>query len=164
MATIFQEKANGFESRTAFDMFDGFRLVVKLEMTPPIHLLVANPRHHLRVNGQLVVGGIRVLDHKDEILHGANRYYFSSESKPELVIYRRQSESRPVRCPVCRGPVNNGDQVVFCPGCQRVYHQVDGSEEQSERPCWTYAASCQFCNHPTSLTGENGWRPEEENQ
>jgi hypothetical protein len=108
-----------------------------------------------RVNGRPVLGGLRVLEHKDEVLIGRSRLFYSAESTPVVVVYRRAEGARSPTCPLCRGPVRDGDLAVQCPGCGRWFHQGD-------KPCWTYAPTCRFCDHPTALGGEAGWRPERE--
>ena len=108
-----------------------------------------------RVNGRPVLGGLRVLEHKDEVIFGRSRLFYSAESTPVVVVFRRAEGARSPTCPLCRGPVRDGDRAVQCPGCGRWFHQAD-------KPCWTYAPTCRFCNHPTALGGEAGWRPERE--
>jgi hypothetical protein len=108
-----------------------------------------------RVNGRPVLGGLRVLEHKDEVILGRSRLFYSAESTPVVVVFRRAEGARSPTCPLCRGPVRDGDRAVQCPGCGRWFHQAD-------KPCWTYAPTCRFCNHPTALGGEAGWRPERE--
>jgi hypothetical protein len=114
------------------------------------------------VNGEPLLGGFRVLEHKDEILVGRLRLYFSSESAPALVVFRAEPGARPCTCPVCRGPIKDGDTAVQCPGCSRWFHQLEPAEGRTPRRCWTFAAQCRICNHPTALTGEPVWRPEKE--
>lgn len=124
--------------------------------------LLVRPGLPVRVNGQPVLGGLRVLDHRDEILVGPRRFFFSAESTPVRVLFRLDEGQRPPTCPVCRGVLHEGDQAVCCPGCDRWYHQVEAEPGRRARPCWTYAESCRFCNHPTALTANAGWRPEKE--
>jgi hypothetical protein len=103
-----------------------------------------------------------VLEHRDEVLVGRRRFYFSNESTPAVVIFRVQPGVRPVTCPVCRGPIKDGEQAVQCPGCGRWFHQLEPAEGKPARRCWTFAAGCRICSHPTALTGEPAWRPEKE--
>ena len=117
--------------------------------------LVLPPGVAARVNGRPVLGGLRVLEHKDEVIFGRSRLFCSAESAPVVVVFRRAEGARSPTCPLCRGPVRDGDRAVQCPGCGRWFHQAD-------KPCWTYAPTCRFCNHPTALGGEAGWRPERE--
>ena len=76
--------------------------------------------------------------------------------------FPREEAARSPTCPLCRGPVRDGDRAVQCPGCGRWFHQTDAAEGKPAKPCWTYAPTCRFCNHPTALGGEHGWRPEME--
>ncbi|HEX5269190.1 MAG TPA: hypothetical protein VFW33_01820 [Gemmataceae bacterium] len=109
-----------------------------------------------RVNGRPVLGGLRVLEHKDEVLFGRSRLVYSAESTPLAVVFRRADGARSPTCPLCRGPLRDGDRAVQCPGCGRWFHQGDA------KACWTYAPTCRFCNHPTALDGDAGWRPDRE--
>ena len=114
------------------------------------------------VNGQPVLGGLRILAHKDEILLGRSRLFFSAEAVPILARFRREAGARAPTCPTCRGPLQDGEEAVQCPGCRRWYHQLGASGDAKAKPCWTYAPTCRFCTHPTSLDGEPVWRPEQE--
>jgi hypothetical protein len=114
------------------------------------------------VNGEPLLGRFRVLEHKDEVLVGRLRLYFSSESAPVVAVFRAQPAARPCTCPVCRGVLKDGDTAVQCPGCSRWFHQLEAAEGRPARRCWSFAAQCRICNHPTALTGEPVWRPEKE--
>src|SRR4051812_28999440 len=115
--------------------------------------LLVRPGVRVRVNGEPVLGGLRLLDHRDEILVGGVRLLFSAETVPEVVSFTASEGMRTPVCPVCRGPVRAGLLAVQCPGCGRWCHMLEG------RPCWTYAPTCRFCNHPTALTADAVWRP-----
>jgi hypothetical protein len=115
-----------------------------------------------RVNGRPVFGGLRVLEHRDEVTVGTERLYYSAESTPVVVAFRREEGARLPTCPLCRGPVRDGDAAVQCPGCGRWFHQADAADDRPAKGCWTYAPTCRFCNHPTALGGEAAWRPEME--
>jgi hypothetical protein len=124
--------------------------------------LLAGPGVEVRVNGLPLVGGLRVLEHRDELLIDGQRYCFSAQSTPVVTTFHLQDGARRPTCPVCRGPLRDGEHAVHCPGCARWYHQIEPAEEHRGRTCWTYAATCRFCQHPTSLDGEAGWTPEKE--
>jgi hypothetical protein len=124
--------------------------------------LLLAPGVTARVNGRPVLGGLRVLEHKDEVTFGRSRLFFSAESTPLVVVFGRDEGARSPTCPLCRGPVRDGDQAVQCPGCGRWFHQIDAAEGRPAKRCWTYVPTCRFCNHPTALDGAAGWRPEEE--
>lgn len=113
-----------------------------------------------RVNGQPVLGGIRVLDDKDEILAGGSRLFFSAQSSPVVVTFRAEVGVRLPTCPVCRGPIREGQRAVHCPGCPRWYHEGEPTDENPARRCWSYAATCSFCHHPTSLAEDAIWMPD----
>src|SRR5262249_50821649 len=81
--------------------------------------LLARTGAHVRVTGLPIAGGLHVLRHRDEVLLGRQRFWFSAESTPVVTTFQlREGERRPT-CPVCRGPVKDGEQAVRCPGCDR---------------------------------------------
>lgn len=125
-------------------------------------VLMVHPGVWVRINGQPVLGGVRVLDHKDEILLAETRLYFSMEATPLVVLYRPAEGSRPPICPICRGPIRDGMQAVQCPGCGRWFHQLAADGDRPAKSCWTYAPTCRFCSHPTAFGAESAWRPERE--
>jgi hypothetical protein len=124
--------------------------------------LLAPAELRVLVNGQPVLGGFRLLEHRDECLVGRTRFFFSSESAPAVVVFRVAPGARPCTCPVCRGVIKDGDTAVQCPGCARWFHQLEPVEGKGARRCWTFADKCRICSHPTSLSGEPVWRPEKE--
>jgi hypothetical protein len=124
--------------------------------------LFAQPGVWVRVNGEPVLGGMRLLEHKDEVLVWGVRLCFSRETAPIVVRYRPAEGQRLPVCPICRGPVRADMQAVQCPGCARWFHQLDAEGERHAKPCWTYAPTCRFCNHPTSFAAEDAWRPDRE--
>jgi hypothetical protein len=125
-------------------------------------LLMAQPGVWVRVNGLPLLGGARVLEHTDEILVGNVRLCFSAESTPVLATYKVPEGGRPAVCPICRGPIRDGMTAVECPGCGRWFHQLPAADGRPAKPCWTYAPTCRFCNHPTAFGTEAVWRPDQE--
>jgi hypothetical protein len=123
-------------------------------------VLLARDGVWVRVNGEVVLGGMRILEHKDEVLVEDVRVVFSQESTPVVVAFAAGAGRAPT-CPICRGPICDGMPAVQCPGCGRWFHQVEG-EGRPAKPCWTYAATCRFCQHPTAFAAEAGWRPDRE--
>ena len=115
-----------------------------------------------RVNGRPVLGGLRVLEHRDEVVLGKSRLFYSAESTPLVVMFQPFDGARLPTCPLCRGPIRAGDPAVQCPGCGRWLHQIDAADGKPAKNCWTYAPTCRFCNHPTALGGDAAWRPERE--
>lgn len=111
------------------------------------------------VNGRPVLGGFRLLEHRDEIVVGRRRLYFSAESSPTVTVFRQEPGARACTCPVCRGPIKDGMTAVQCPGCSRWFHQLEPAEGQPARRCWTFSPNCRICNHPTALGGEAVWTP-----
>ena len=141
-----------------------FRIVPFRDGSRPSHALIVIGDVPVRVNGQSATGRLHILRHKDELMVGSQQMFFSAESTPVVEIYRHGESGRRPRCPVCRAEVQDEQTVVRCPGCSRLYHQLEATETQPEKPCWTYSPECRFCEHPTSLSGEPTWRPDEEGQ
>jgi len=169
MSTVWHQAGDGWQALTLGTALEGAEL-----QAPGVRVfrygqstdkgvgLLARPGARVLVNGQPVLGGFRVLEHKDEILVGRTRLFFSSEATPAVVGFRPAVGARPSTCPVCRGLIKEGEEIVQCPGCSRRFHQVEPAEGRKARKCWTFADKCKICNHPTSLSGEPVWRPEKE--
>jgi len=177
MATIWKETQHGFEARPLpagaggteiglrvlfADALPDLRVMPFRDRNRQGHALVAGENVVVRVNGAAMVSGLRVLDHKDEIAIGRQRVYFSAESAPIVETYQHDGSRRRPRCPICRAELQDGHSIVRCPGCSRIYHQIAAAGEAPEKPCWTYSPECRFCGHPTSLSGEPTWRPDDE--
>jgi hypothetical protein len=167
MSCIWQERAGQWQARAIV----GGRLLVGEELELPGvgvapmrqgAALLVRPGVRVRVNGEPVLGGLRLLEHKDELLVGTRRLFFSAETTPVVVIFQLAAGQRAVVCPICRGPVRAGMQTVQCPGCGRWFHQREATADQPAKPCWTYAPTCRFCKHPTSFAAEAAWRPDGE--
>lgn len=124
-------------------------------------LLFSCPSTWVRVNGLPVLGGLRLLEHRDEILTEGGRLYFSRESAPRVVAYQISEGGRAAICPVCRGPLKEGAEAVQCPGCARWFHEGRAGGGIA-KPCWTYAPQCRFCGHPTPLDAGSAWHPAKE--
>src|SRR5688572_7910219 len=70
------------------------------DASPPFHLrqfgqgtdavvaLLAPWELPVFINGDSLIGGLRILQHQDEILAGLQRYYYSAESRPLVSIYQ----------------------------------------------------------------------------
>jgi hypothetical protein len=122
-------------------------------------VLLARDGAWVRVNGEPVLGGMRILEHKDEVLVEDVRLVFSQETVPVVVRFAAAAGQRLPTCPICRGPIRDGMQAVQCPGCGRWFHQLG---QPVAKPCWTYAPTCRFCQHPTSVAAGAAWRPDRE--
>jgi hypothetical protein len=158
--------------------------------------LLASPGSGACVNGLPLLGGLKVLSHRDEIVAGGERFVFSEESLPQVTVFharrketssrRSKAESpdsiggdsgakrgsgaksnsepgqREARCSLCRGAIQEGMAIVECPRCMRLFHQIDAGPDGPEKHCWTYSEKCRHCEHPTALSGEVLWSPEQE--
>lgn len=126
-------------------------LVSKIEGDKTFWTLVVSPEEIVRVNGDRVMLGIRVMRDRDAIqVGGGARMFFSSESAPTVVSY---SGAASVNCARCNTEIRPGDLAVRCPACRVFLHQT------AELGCWAYGEAC-VCGHPTSLNAENCWRPD----
>jgi hypothetical protein len=120
--------------------------------------LVAQPDADVRVNGQSVVLGIRVLADRDAIQVGNGEpMFFSAERVPQ--VETATTSGAPVACPRCRQDIVPGSPVVRCPGCDVIHHQ------SSDLPCWTgyeraRFATCALCDTPATLAGDLRWTPD----
>jgi hypothetical protein len=108
----------------------------------------------IRVNGRAVVGGLRVLDDRDEIrTEDGGKCYFSAEMPATVEEF--PSPERPVFCGRCRQQIDVGMPAVRCPSCGVWYNQ------SAELPCWTYSDKCTFCGQATALDAGFAWAPED---
>jgi len=114
-------------------------------------LLLAARAARVRVNGELLGLGCRVLRDRDEVVFGKSRSYFSTEKLACVEAFPGAAEK--VFCVRCKQPIESGSPAVQCPGCQRWYH------ESIDLPCWTYGEVCGLCPHPTALDAGFRWEP-----
>jgi hypothetical protein len=171
MSCVWQEVAKGWQAvplpagkvlRGADLGLDGIALYPVVQGAERGALLMAAPGTWVRVNGHPILGGARVLDHKDEILVLGGRLFFSLETTPTVVSFHVPDGMRAPTCPICRGPIKDGMAAVQCPGCARWCHQIEAADGRTAKPCWTYAPTCRFCSHPTAFAAEAAWRPDRE--
>jgi hypothetical protein len=107
----------------------------------------------VRVNGEPLDAGIRVLRDRDELLVAGRRSFFSSETL--AVVEPLPVVDRPPVCPRCKTAIEPGTLAVRCPQCRIWHHQSE------EMPCWTYAPLCALCPQPTPLDAGYRWSPED---
>lgn len=111
----------------------------------------------IRVNGTALAGGIRALEHRDEIrVEGEQPIFFSTECPPKVEPF--PGAERPARCPRCRLVLEVGQPAVRCTRC------LVWSHETADLPCWSYAAaeSCAACHEqPNTLENRLTWVPSE---
>lgn len=117
-------------------------------------VLLAAPRHNIRVNGMRQSTGAQVLADRDEIAFaGGPRFFFSTERLTEVVEF--PGSDMDVRCARCRTAISKGDLAAECPNCGVWHHQTE------EFPCWTYDTVCAGCRkQPTALDGGYRFTPE----
>jgi hypothetical protein len=106
----------------------------------------------LRINSVPVAIGIATLRHRDQVcLDGGAPIYFSTERLARIEAYEGSDSPR---CPRCASPIQSGDLVVCCPGCDVLYHQ------RSDRECFSYSETCALCDQSSDLTAGFRWSPE----
>jgi hypothetical protein len=120
--------------------------------------LFVRGRPTARINGRRVMGGIRILRHRDELLVDGATLFYSDESLPLAQTFALHDGATRPRCPVCRRNIEDNETTVRCPRCSRVFHQLEGAEAKL---CWTYRPFC-LCMHPTDMNPDALWRPERE--
>ena len=108
----------------------------------------------VRIGGEKLPTGLRVLRDRDEIRSRAGeQYFFSIEALVAVTPF--ESPGRDVFCGRCRQRIASGAPAVRCPGCGVWY------DENDELPCWTYAETCAFCGRSTALDLGFAWSPED---
>jgi hypothetical protein len=135
-----------------------FRLFQAGKGSETMMLLLVPPSTTAFVNGEPLLGGIHVLAHRDELLVAGRRYCYSAISKPEVSVFALAAGARRPRCVVCRFALEDGQAVVFCPGCGRAFHQMEAQGDRPEKKCFSFRPQC-LCGHPTSLDGAAQWHP-----
>ena len=152
---------NYFADHGAADASPPFHLRLFGQGTDAVVALLSPLELPVYVNGDYLIGGLRILQNQDEILAGLQRYYYSAESTPLVSVYQLAPGGRRPKCGVCRGVIEDGQSVVVCHRCGRVFHQLLAGENLPAKECWTYRAKC-LCDHPTDLGEGATWRPEQE--
>ena len=115
-------------------------------------VLLAVDGGEVRINGQPLDTGIRVLADRDEIqVRHSDSFYFSIETLASVKAF--EGAAHPVFCPRCKLEIAAGEQSVKCPQCQVTYHQ------KTELECWTYAETCALCSQQTDLNQGFSWSP-----
>lgn len=122
---------------------------------PETWLLLSTHRDAVRVNGDPLLIGARVLHDRDEITAFSRRYFFSTEKPPEIVTFRT-AECGAAFCARCKKAMEDGQPAVACPACGTWHHQSEAM------PCWLYAKTCALCQQPTALDAGYQWTPDEE--
>ena len=119
----------------------------------PSWTLLGGREASLRVNGQPLALGIRVLRDRDEISIAGQRCFFSTEELARVAAFPGLAQI--VFCPRCKQKVEPGEPAVACPHCRAWHHQSD------KFPCWTYATTCALCQlQSTALDAGYSWKPE----
>lgn len=113
-------------------------------------LLSSQGAYAARVNGTL--HGVKMLADRDEVRVNRTRLFFSSEALAQVEPFPG-ADGHAGKCPRCNAGFDVGQLSVRCPKCGVWSHQFDG------RNCWTYAAGCASCGHPTALDAGFAWTP-----
>ena len=108
----------------------------------------------VRVNGEPLFLGVRILNDRDEIRTiGGTRIFYSTERLAHVETF--PGAAPPIFCPRCKQSILAQTLAVRCPSCHAWYHHTD------ELPCWTYANSCALCGQSTDFKAGYQWTPEE---
>ena len=118
-------------------------------------VVLSEPGRRIRINGQALDSGIRVLQDRDELgVESLGSVYFSAETLARVEPF--PAFDRRITCPRCVQPIREGDLAVRCPRCGVWHHQSD------EYPCWDYSEKCAACgDQDTDLEAGYRWSPEE---
>lgn len=115
-------------------------------------VLVDIAGNDVRVNGFPPVGGLRVLQDRDEIrVHPLRALFFAAVSRPCVEEFIGGDEA--INCALCCKPMEARQLAVRCPLCHLWFHQ------SAESRCWEYRPACS-CGQPTALDGSYQWVPE----
>jgi hypothetical protein len=104
----------------------------------------------VRINGDALYGGVRVLRHADELRAGLRRVFYAEDEAPRVAPF--PGADPPPRCPRCTRPIEAGAPAVQC-RCGLWMHQSD------EWPCFSHAP-CPQCAEPTAIDDAVVWSPE----
>ncbi len=116
--------------------------------------LLAGREIPIRINGQPLLLGIRVLRDRDELSVAGSRWFLSTEELASVVPF--PGLDQPAFCPRCRQKLEMGDLAVQCPHCRAWHHQSE------KFPCWSYAPACALCQLQSSaLDAGYSWTPEQ---
>src|SRR5262249_56462223 len=80
----------------------------------------------VRVNGEPLAAGIRVLRERDEFCVGTARHFFSTEAL--AAVTPAPESATPPRCPRCTTTILADSPSVRCPQCTLLHHAA----------CWSY--------------------------
>jgi hypothetical protein len=120
-------------------------------------VLLAAKGSGVRVNGQSLDIGLRVLRNCDEIflIRAHRRFFFSNEGLPRVERFPR--DLRAASCPRCHHVIQPGSLAVRCPNeeCGVWHHQ------SADCPCWTEGQRCAMCETPTELRAGFRWSPQD---
>jgi hypothetical protein len=120
--------------------------------SPPRFAVVAPDCARVRVNGEPLRAGIRVLQDRDEVRSEDLLAYFAAHSPPRLEEFSEALHGR-LHCPVCTRPL--AGPAVRCPRCARFYCETE------DFPCWSSGPTCPSGDgQPTALDAEPDWIPE----
>lgn len=122
------------------------------------YVLLAPVTARVRINGDPLRLGVRVLDDKDAIQFGADEVHLYSTERIARVEPFAGDSTRGV-CPRCRQRIEPGTPAVRCPSCGIWHHQT------ADSPCWTGYEhepfpTCAMDDQPATLGGELRWVPE----
>jgi hypothetical protein len=148
------EETQGSEATRVGEAAQAGPAIVHVEGEPERWVLAVPPGCEVRINGVPVLGGVRMLRHRDLIFAGGKTFWFSTERLAR--VERFAGAEGAIYCGRCKRELEVDQDVVRCPGCVTLFH------ESGTRPCWSYReAGCAYCGYPATLDGQFQWTPAE---
>lgn len=121
---------------------------------PSSWFLIVPPAQSLTINGLPLVGGLQLMDDRDEIrLPDGSSLFFSTEELPR--VCPMPATDKPMNCARCRQRIEPESPAIRCPQCGIWHHQ------QEDLECWTYSSTCALCPQPTPFDIGFRWTPAE---
>ncbi len=119
---------------------------------PEAWTLIAAASASVRVNGQTLPSGLKLLRHRDAVqVAAAQPLFYSAERIP--VVRPFPGAPEPIFCVRSKTQLQLGDPAVQCKSCSCWFVQTDSI------PAFTYGPSCPICGARTALDGELEWQP-----
>ena len=113
-------------------------------------VLLATPDARVRINGDPLGLGCRLLRDRDEIVVGHARAYYSTERLVRIEPFPESAAA--VFCARCRQQIQPGTLAVRCQ-CGTWCHETE------DLRCWSYVETCPLCPQSTALDAGYRWEP-----
>ena len=123
---------------------------IRLHAAGDAWVLLAGRSARIRINGEPLSLGCRVLQDRDELVSGRERSYYSTERLLRAEPFPDAEAA--VFCARCKLRITPGTLAVRCQ-CGTWCHEME------DRRCWSYAATCPLCPQPTDADAGYNWEP-----